>query len=165
MGRSQSRVIVEVLAPVALPPGIALSPWSTVRYGRHRQKVVISFRSSLPRTSLVWTPPSLPSFGPRPVARVQPNTPHPGLVALASSHHPPRLLQGLVDSLSLACHTFFHQPRGLAYMVPVQLPSSMVAVRRCLRLGIVKGLRGGWALTIPNRKHRRTATILEGNCT
>ena len=52
MGRSQSRVIVEVGAPVALLHGIALSPWITVQYGRHRRKVVISFfRSSLPRPS------------------------------------------------------------------------------------------------------------------
>ena len=51
MGRSRSRVIVEVVAPVALLPGIVLSPWITVRYGWHRQKVVILFRSSLPQTS------------------------------------------------------------------------------------------------------------------
>ena len=38
MGRSQSRVIVEVVAPVALLPGIALSPGIIVRYGRLVQK-------------------------------------------------------------------------------------------------------------------------------
>src|ERR1700712_139044 len=73
MGRSQSRAIVEVVAPVALLPGIALSPWNTARYGRHRQKVVISFRSSLPRTSCDWVHPSLPSLGLRPAARLQPH--------------------------------------------------------------------------------------------
>jgi len=52
MGRSQSRVIVEVVAPVALLPGIALTPRITVGYGRHHRNVVISFQSSLPRTSI-----------------------------------------------------------------------------------------------------------------
>ena len=51
-GRSQSRVIVEVVPPVALLPRIALSPWITVQYRRHRRKVMISLRSSLPRTSI-----------------------------------------------------------------------------------------------------------------
>ena len=45
MGWSQSRVIGEVVAPVALFSGIALSPKSQFRYGRHRRKAVISFRS------------------------------------------------------------------------------------------------------------------------
>jgi len=45
MCRSQSRAIGEVVAPVALLPGIALSPESPVRYGRHRRKVVRSLRS------------------------------------------------------------------------------------------------------------------------
>jgi len=61
MGRSQSRVIVEVVAPVALLPGIALSPWFTVRYGRHRRTVVISLRSSFPRTS-IWSGAPIPSL-------------------------------------------------------------------------------------------------------
>src|ERR1700712_707152 len=75
MGRSQSRVIVEVGAPLALLPGIALSPWNTARYGRHRQKVLISFRSSLSRTSLTGL--TLPS-------------PHLGFVPrLGYSHTPP----------------------------------------------------------------------------
>ena len=38
MGRSQSQVIVEVVAPVALLPGIALSPGIIVRYGRLVEK-------------------------------------------------------------------------------------------------------------------------------
>ena len=45
MGRLQSRVIGEVVAPVALLSGIALSPENTVRYGRHRRKTMISLRS------------------------------------------------------------------------------------------------------------------------
>ena len=45
MGRSQSRVIGEVVAPVALLSGIALSPENSVRYGRLCRKTVISFRS------------------------------------------------------------------------------------------------------------------------
>ena len=45
MGRSQSRAIGEVVAPVPLLSGIALSPGNTVRYGRHRRKTVISFWS------------------------------------------------------------------------------------------------------------------------
>jgi len=51
MGRSQSQVIVKVVAPVALVPGIVLTPWITAGDGRHHRKVVILFRSSLPRTS------------------------------------------------------------------------------------------------------------------
>ena len=51
MGQSQFLVIVEVVASVALLTGIAVSPWITVRYGWHRRKVIISFQSSLPRTS------------------------------------------------------------------------------------------------------------------
>ena len=45
MGRSQSQAIGEVVAPVALLSGIALSPESPVWYSRHRRKVVISLRS------------------------------------------------------------------------------------------------------------------------
>ena len=51
MGQSQSQVIVEVVAPVALVPGIALPPLITGRYGRHRRTVVIWFWSPLPHTS------------------------------------------------------------------------------------------------------------------
>ena len=45
MGQSLSLVIGEVVAPVALFSGIALSPESRFRYGRHRRKAVISFGS------------------------------------------------------------------------------------------------------------------------
>ena len=45
MGRLQSRVIGEVVAPVALLSGIALSLENTVRYGQRRQKTVVSLRS------------------------------------------------------------------------------------------------------------------------
>ena len=44
-GPSQSRAISEVVAPVALCSGIALSPESPLRYGWHRRKVVISLWS------------------------------------------------------------------------------------------------------------------------
>jgi len=42
MGRSQSQAMGEVVAPVALLSGLALSPASPVRYGQHRRKIVIS---------------------------------------------------------------------------------------------------------------------------
>ena len=45
MGQLQSRVISEVVVPVALLSGIALSPEETIRYGRHHRKGVISLRS------------------------------------------------------------------------------------------------------------------------
>ena len=58
MGRSQSRVIGEVMAPVALFSGIALSPESRFRYGRYHRKAVISFRSpSLVLLGVGSTPP------------------------------------------------------------------------------------------------------------
>ena len=58
MGRSQSRVIGEVVAPVALLSGIALSPENTVRYGQYRRKTVISLRSpSLVLLVIGSTPP------------------------------------------------------------------------------------------------------------
>ena len=58
MGRLQSRVIGEVVAPVALLSGIALSPENTVRYARHRRKTVISLRSlSLALIGVESTPP------------------------------------------------------------------------------------------------------------
>jgi len=44
-GQSQSQAISEVVAPVALLSGIALSPESPVQYGQHRRKIVISLRS------------------------------------------------------------------------------------------------------------------------
>ena len=63
-GRSQSRVIGEVLAAVALLSGIALSLENTVWYGRHRRKAVISLRSpSLVLLVLgLLLPPPLPRF-------------------------------------------------------------------------------------------------------
>jgi len=48
MGRSQSWAIGAVVAPVALLSGIVLSPASSVCYGRHRRKIVISLRSPSP---------------------------------------------------------------------------------------------------------------------
>ena len=59
MGRLQSRAIGEVVAPVALLSGIALSPETTVRYGRHRRKTVISpWLPSLALLVIGSTPPS-----------------------------------------------------------------------------------------------------------
>ena len=60
MGWSQSRAIGEVVAPVALLSGIALSPENIGRYGRHRRKTVISFRSP----SLVLLVLGLPLLSP-----------------------------------------------------------------------------------------------------
>jgi len=59
-GRSQSRAIGEVVAPVALLSSIALSPESPVRYGRHRRKIVISLWSP----SLVLLSLGLPLLSP-----------------------------------------------------------------------------------------------------
>ena len=59
MSRLQSRVIGEVVAPVALLSSIALSPENTVRYGRHRGKTVISLRSPS-RVLLVFSLPLPP---------------------------------------------------------------------------------------------------------
>ena len=83
MGRWQSRVIGEVVAPVALLSGIVLSPEDTVRYGRHRRKTVISLRlPSLILLVIGSTPPSS-SYWSRPVAQLQPN-------ALLCGTAPPR---------------------------------------------------------------------------
>jgi len=138
MGRSQSRVIVEVVALVALLLGIALSPWITVRYNRHRRKVVISFRSSLPRTSIDWhtTPPPYLVFVPW-LGYSQ--HPPPSSIASASGHHSPRFLLGLVDSLGLTHHTFYLQPRGPVYMALVLLPSSVVVFYDACSWGSLKG--------------------------
>jgi len=77
MGRSQSHVIVEVLAPVPFLPGIALSPWITFLYGRPRQKS----RSHFGPPSLIvlfdWAHAFLHSLGLHPIALLQPHTtPH-----------------------------------------------------------------------------------------
>ena len=86
MGRLQSRVIGEVVAPVALLSGIALSPEVTVRYGRHRRKTVISLRwPSLVLLVIGSTPPSS-SHRSRPVAQLQPNA---LLCGIAPSRSPP----------------------------------------------------------------------------
>jgi len=52
--------------------------------------------------------------------------PPPGSVALASGRHSTHFLLGLVDSLGLTRHMFYHQPRDVVYMAPVLLPSSMI---------------------------------------
>jgi len=147
MGRSESRVIVEVVALVALLPGTALSPWITVRYGRHHRKVLISFRSSLPSTS-TWLGTSLPPLTwSSPRGLVTAKTPPirlgcPGVRPPSTS--PPLRTRGL--------------PRPNPPHVPPSAPRSGLygpgtitlgggCVRWCLQLGIVKGLRGGWAFS------------------
>ena len=90
MGRLQSRVIGEVVAPVALLSGIALSPENTVRYGRHRRKTVISLRSPslvLLVLGLPLPPPLLgSSCGPvtakRSLCGIAPPRPPPGPCSL-----------------------------------------------------------------------------------
>ena len=72
MGRLQSRVTRQAEAPVALLSGIALSSEDTLRYGRHRQKAVISLWShSLVLLAIGSTPPSA-SYRSRPVAQSEP---------------------------------------------------------------------------------------------
>ena len=83
MGRSQSRVIGEVVAPEALLSGIALSPENTVRYGRHRRKTVISFRSPSLVLLIIGSTPPFSSYRSRPVAQLQP-------IALLCGIAPPR---------------------------------------------------------------------------
>ena len=68
MGRLQSRLIGDVVAPVALLSGIALSPKNTVRYGRHRRKTVILLRLPSLVLLLIESPPPSSSYRSRPVA-------------------------------------------------------------------------------------------------
>ena len=82
MGRLQSRVIGEVVAPVALPSGIALSPESTVRYGQHRRKTVISLRSPSLALLVIGPTPPFSSYRSRLVAQLQPT-----LFYVASPRH------------------------------------------------------------------------------
>ena len=82
MGRLQSRVIGEVVAPVALFSGLALSLEDTVRYCCHCRKTVISLRSpSLVLLVIGSTSPSS-SYQSRPVAQLQ-----PPLFYMASPRH------------------------------------------------------------------------------
>ena len=72
MGRLQSRVIGEVVAPVALLSGIALSPEDTLRYSRHCRKTVISLRSASVVLLVIGSTPPSSSYRSRPVAQLQP---------------------------------------------------------------------------------------------
>jgi len=95
---------------------------------------------------LGWTHPSLLSLGLRPVARLQP-TPHTRLhrfgIRPPFTPLPPRT-HGLPRP---------HPPHVLPSALRSGLygPSTITleygCVRRCLQLGIVKGLRGGWAFS------------------
>ena len=82
MGRLQSRVIGEVVAPVALLFGIALSPENTVRYGRHRRKAVISLRSPSLVLLVIGSTPLSSFYRFRPVAQLL-----PALFYVASPRH------------------------------------------------------------------------------
>ena len=94
MGRLQSRVIGEVVAPVALLSGIALSPENTVRYGRHCRKTMISLRSpSLVLLAIGSTPPCS-SYWSRPVAQLHPNALLCGIAPPRSPPGPCSLLIG-----------------------------------------------------------------------
>ena len=72
MGQWQSRVIGEVVALVALLPGIALSRENTIRYSGHRRKTVISLRSPSLVLLVIESSPSSPFYRSRPVAQLQP---------------------------------------------------------------------------------------------
>ena len=90
MGRFQSQVIGEVVAPVALLSGIALSPENFVRYGRHCRKNVISLRSpslvllvlGLPRPSPLLGSSSGPVTAKRSLCGISPPRPPPGPCSL-----------------------------------------------------------------------------------
>ena len=68
MGRLQSRVIGELVAPGALLAGIALSPEDTVRYGWHCQKTVIVLLSPSLEHLVIGSTPLFPSYRFRPGA-------------------------------------------------------------------------------------------------
>ena len=90
MGWLQSRIISEVVAPVALLAGIALSPANTVLYGQHRRKNVISLRSpslvllvlGLPRSSPLLGSSCGPVTGKRSLCGITPPRLPPGPCSL-----------------------------------------------------------------------------------
>ena len=73
MGRLQSRVIGKVVAPVARLSGIALPTETTVRYGRHRRKTMISLRSDSHVLLVIRSTPTSFYYRSRSVAQLQPN--------------------------------------------------------------------------------------------
>ena len=88
MGRLQSRVISEVVAPVALLSGIALSPENTVRYGLHRRKTAMSLWSPSLVLLVIGSTPPFSSYRSRPVAQLQPTlfyvaSPRPALLRVS----------------------------------------------------------------------------------
>ena len=97
MGRLQSRVIGEVVAPVALLSGIALSPENTVRYGRHCRKTVISLRSP----SLVLLVLGLPLPPPLLGSSCGPVTAKRSLCGIAPPRPPPGPCSLLISRFSL----------------------------------------------------------------
>jgi len=121
--------MVEVVAPVALLPGIALSHWIEVRYGSHRRKVVISLRSTLPGTSSRLGAPF--PFLNRSSSRglVTANTPHPSRSLWGwppSTWLPPRT-RGL--PLAHPPHVLLPAPRpGSIWLGYIYLPAWMCSV-------------------------------------
>ena len=97
MGRLQSRVIGEVVAPVALLSGIALSPENTVRYDRHHRKTVISLRSP----SLVLLVSGLPLPPPLRGSSCGPVTAKRSLCGIAPPRPPPGPFSLLIGRISL----------------------------------------------------------------
>ena len=120
MGLLQSRVIGEVVAPVALLSGIAPSPENTVRYRRHRRKTVISLRwSSLVLLIIGSTPPSS-SYRSRPVAQLQPNTLLCGIAPPRPPLDPCSLLIGWF-SLLWPCAQWLGLAVGVSDLPPLPL--------------------------------------------
>ena len=119
MGQLQSRVFGEVVAPVALLSGIALSPENSVRYGRQYGKTLISLRSPsllLPVLGLPLPPPLLgSSCGPVTAKRF--------LCGIAPPRPPPVPCSHLFGwSLLLLSHTpWFSLVVGVSALPPLPL--------------------------------------------
>ena len=88
MGRLQSRAIGEVVAPVALLSGIALSPEGTLPYGRLRRNTVISLLLPFLVLLGIGFPPPSTSCRSCPVAKSQPTLFYMALPRQALLHVP-----------------------------------------------------------------------------
>ena len=120
MGRLQSRVIGEVVAPVALLSGIALSPENSVRYGRHGRKTVISLQSPSLVPLVIGSTSPFSSYRSRPVAQLQPIAPLCGITALRPSQGPGSLLIGW-SLLLLLCMQWLGSAVGVSDLQPLPL--------------------------------------------
>ena len=98
MGRLPSRVIGEVVSPVARLSGIALSPENTVRYGWHRRKTVILLQSPFLVLLVIRSTPPSSSYRSRPVAQLQPKA---LLCGIAPPRPPPGHCSLLIGRFSL----------------------------------------------------------------